>query len=74
MLNKEKNTFYTMLQKAKEEIEFLFENNEEQKMGMLTKLEEIKIPKIVVIGGESSGKSTLLDALIGYNLFPKGKG
>jgi hypothetical protein len=42
MLNKEKNTFYTMLQKAKEEIEFLFENNEEQKMGMLTKLEKIK--------------------------------
>ena len=35
---------------------------------------DIKIPEIVVIGSQSSGKSSLLDILIGTPFLPKGEG
>ena len=34
----------------------------------------IQLPEIVVVGSQSAGKSTVLEALIGYNILPKGKG
>jgi GTPase SAR1 family protein len=33
-----------------------------------------KLPEIVVVGGQSAGKSTVLEAIIGYEILPKGVG
>jgi GTP-binding protein EngB required for normal cell division len=43
------------------------------KLSLLEQL-DLKPPKIVVIGNESHGKSTLLERIIGLPLFPKDKG
>lgn len=48
------------------EIEEIFRRNG---LNMKTKL-----PEIVVVGGQSAGKSTILESLIGYQILPKGMG
>ena len=35
---------------------------------------KIQLPQIVVIGNQSSGKSTLLESIIGHEFLPKGTG
>lgn len=34
----------------------------------------IALPRIVVIGSQSSGKSTILESIVGYDFLPRGDG
>lgn len=43
----------------------------EKKLGQAAKL---NLPRVVVIGGQSTGKSSLLESLVGRSFLPRGKG
>lgn len=36
--------------------------------------EHISLPRIAVLGGQSAGKSSLLEAIVGMNFLPRGSG
>lgn len=39
-----------------------------------TELSEIQLPQVAVIGSQSSGKSSVLEALVGRDFLPRGSG
>lgn len=42
------------------------ENNKEK-----SALDELKLPSIVVVGSQSSGKSSVLESIVGHEFLPK---
>ena len=36
--------------------------------------EHVKLPKIIVVGSQSSGKSSLLESIVGIDFLPRGSG
>ena len=41
--------------------------------GLFTTKKHIEIPRLVVVGGQSSGKSSLLNSILGMDILPTGR-
>lgn len=48
--------------------------NQLQEISSLIQSNLVDLPQIVVIGGQSSGKSSVLESLVGRDFLPRGSG
>ncbi len=49
-------------------------NELQDKLNPLGKNLALDLPQIVVIGGQSSGKSSVLESIVGHDFLPRGSG